>query len=167
MGIRTELGFLVFAFIIFACLRDAHTVTSSTDMKTHLDTILPTSGATPYYDYMRPIANQDNAVDVTADLYLVAINAFDDTEQKLTTTSYLEVTWADEVMNGSNICLVLVYVYGQQVMSCWDDKLVYANRKHRPGIVPSRKEVAGRRGCLYSCMFAADQVTLNTLLINM
>ena len=104
-----ELRLQIFAFTILTCLRDAYAVTSSTDMKTHLDTILPTSGATPYYNYMRPIINQDNAVDVTADLYLVAINAFDDTEQKLTTTSYLEVTWADEVMVDSYIFMLVCF----------------------------------------------------------
>ena len=70
---------------------------TSDDMKTLIDNILPTSGATPYYNSMRPLTNQENAVEVTADLYMIAINDFDDADQKLTTTAYLVVTWIDEV----------------------------------------------------------------------
>ena len=101
MGCRgIKLVFQLLTFLFFPCTKNVNAVTSSTNIKTLLDNILPTSGATPYYDSMRPITNQDNVVEVTADLYLIAINAFDDTEQKLTTTAYLEVTWADEV----NLC---------------------------------------------------------------
>ena len=75
------------------------TAVTSDDVKTLIDNILPTSGATPYYNSMRPLTNQDNAVEVTADLYMVGINDFDDAEQKLTTTAYLRVSWIDEVIH--------------------------------------------------------------------
>lgn len=85
---------------------------TSTEMKSLIDSILPTSGATPYYNSMRPLTNQDSAVEVKADLYMIGINDFDDAEQKLTTTAYLHVTWRDEIIMAawSNAAVEQVYV---------------------------------------------------------
>ena len=89
--------FLEVTFLLMLTLKPGVNAVTSTEMKSLIDSILPTSGATPYYNSMRPLTNQDNAVEVKADLYMIGINDFDDAEQKLTTTAYLHVTWRDEV----------------------------------------------------------------------
>lgn len=68
---------------------------SAAEMTTHLSTTLSSN----YYTYVRPVIDQSAIVYVTADLYLVGINSFDNSEQKLTTTAYLEITWTDEIVS--------------------------------------------------------------------
>ena len=93
------------------------TAVTSDDVKTLIDNILPTSGATPYYNSMRPLTNQDNAVEVTADLYMVGINDFDDAEQKLTTTAYLRVSWIDEVIITVKLATLDFYAFCHQLIN--------------------------------------------------
>ena len=60
---------------------------SANDLKTLLTTIF-----TGYDTRIRPVyTDQSNAVDVTMDLYIVGVNNFDSSTQKLTTTAYLEI----------------------------------------------------------------------------
>jgi len=78
------------------------------DMRIHLGTILPSN----YTSYVRPIQDQLTAVAVTANLYLIGINNFDNQEQKLTTTAYIEIQWTDEIIRDywANAAVDEVYV---------------------------------------------------------
>jgi hypothetical protein len=51
-----------------------------------------------YNTKIRPVTEQNNAITVSIDFALVGINAFDDADQKLTTTGYLTVEWKDELL---------------------------------------------------------------------
>ncbi|KAL3864393.1 hypothetical protein ACJMK2_006080 [Sinanodonta woodiana] len=51
-----------------------------------------------YYTTVRPVTDQTETVVVTSDLYLLGINNFDDSNQKLTTTAYLSISWNDEIL---------------------------------------------------------------------
>lgn len=85
--------FLVILFCGTLTRNVAEAVTAA-DMRTHLSTTLSST----YYTYVRPVTDQSSIVDVSADLYLIGINNFDNSEQKLTTTAYLEITWTDEII---------------------------------------------------------------------
>ena len=73
--------------LILASDFDVGSAYSADDLKALLTTIF-----TSYDTRIRPVyADQSNAVDVTVDFYLVGINNFDSSTQKLTTTAYLEI----------------------------------------------------------------------------
>ena len=96
---RRGLDMLHWVILVF-CLCTVHRVNCYTaaDMKTLFETIIPTSGSNPYYNSVRPKSDQAQAVTVTVDMYLIGINSFDNAQQKLTTTAYLEIKWTDEIM---------------------------------------------------------------------
>lgn len=81
---------------------------TAANMRTHLSTTLSSS----YYTYVRPLVDQTGIVDVTVDLYLVGLNNFDNSEQKLTTTAYLEIKWTDELVarNWTNADIDTIYI---------------------------------------------------------
>ncbi|XP_053406627.1 neuronal acetylcholine receptor subunit alpha-2-like [Mercenaria mercenaria] len=89
-------------------VRNVAEAVTAAEMRTHLSTTLSSS----YYTYVRPVLDQSAVVDVTADLYLIGINSFDNSEQKLTTTAYLEITWTDEIIaaNWSDTNVDTIYV---------------------------------------------------------
>ena len=66
---------------------------TATEMKTHL-----TNTFANYDTRVRPVSNQNNAVLVSVDFYLISINSFDAGDQKLETTAFMEIVWKDEVL---------------------------------------------------------------------
>ena len=66
------------------------------DMETHI-----TATFTNYDTRVRPVSDQATAVEITLDFYLVSINNFDNTQQKLETTGYLDISWSDQVLQSS------------------------------------------------------------------
>lgn len=67
---------------------DAGSAYSADDLKTHL-----TKTFKDYDIRIRPMfSDQSKAVEVTMDLYLVGINNFDSSGQKLTTTAFLDIS---------------------------------------------------------------------------
>ncbi|XP_045190565.1 acetylcholine receptor subunit beta-type acr-3-like [Mercenaria mercenaria] len=70
---------------------------TAAEMKTHI-----TSTFTNYDTRVRPVlSDQSQAIQVTLDFYLVSINNFDSSQQKLETTGYLDITWTDQVLADS------------------------------------------------------------------
>lgn len=91
-----SVGNILLVFSALSLLRRADAVTA-TEMKTHI-----TNTFSNYDTRVRPkFSDQSQAVEVTLDLYLISINNFDNSQQKLETTAYLEVTWTDEVLADS------------------------------------------------------------------
>ncbi|KAH3787843.1 hypothetical protein DPMN_165973 [Dreissena polymorpha] len=97
---------------LLICLKSSLVTCAVTaqDMRAHLSTILPAN----YTTYIRPILNQNDPVKVTMDLHLIGINSFDNREQKLTTTAYLNVEWTDQVIADSWIDTDINHVYVPQ-----------------------------------------------------
>ncbi|KAL4232366.1 hypothetical protein ACF0H5_009935 [Mactra antiquata] len=84
----------ILAVFSYTVVITAVSAISADDMRIHLNSTI----SSDYYTYVRPVTDQSDIVRVTADLYLVGINSFDNAEQMLTTTAYLEVKWTDEII---------------------------------------------------------------------
>lgn len=79
--------------VLYVSIRDVDAVSAS-EMKTHL-----TNTFSNYDKRVRPVTtDQSQLIDVTLDLYLIGVNNFYSSEQKLETTAYLEIKWTDEVL---------------------------------------------------------------------
>jgi hypothetical protein len=85
---------VVLMFIIISVLvKHAETVTAA-EMKTHITTTFAN-----YDTRVRPVhTDQSAAIEITLDLFLVSINNFDNSQQKLETTGFLEISWTDQVL---------------------------------------------------------------------
>lgn len=95
-------------FFTFVTVASPVLTYSADDMRTHLSSTLSST----YYTYVRPVEDQSHIVQVTADLYLIGINSFDNSEQMLTTTAYLSIQWTDEIVarDWSNAAISTMYV---------------------------------------------------------
>ena len=80
--------YICYVFVLdFASIVPVSQAVSAMDMKTHLSTTFNN------YDIrIRPISDQSSPVHVTIDVYLIGINNFDSSAQKLTTTAYLVIS---------------------------------------------------------------------------
>ncbi|KAL4232365.1 hypothetical protein ACF0H5_009934 [Mactra antiquata] len=90
---------IVWTFLIVLVLGGSQYVEgyTSADMNTHFGAIF-----TDYDTRVRPKTDQTQAIEVTVDLYLLGINNFDNSEQKLETTAYLEIKWIDQVLSAGS-----------------------------------------------------------------
>ncbi|KAK3590259.1 hypothetical protein CHS0354_041337 [Potamilus streckersoni] len=79
--------------IVVGVLNQLSTAVSLTDMEN-----LVSSLQAGYYTTVRPVTDQTKTVVVSSDLYLLGINDFDDSNQKLMTTAYLSISWNDEIL---------------------------------------------------------------------
>ncbi|XP_052773273.1 acetylcholine receptor subunit beta-like [Mya arenaria] len=86
---------ILFAVVLYSSiLLNPVSCITSEEMRLHLGNVLPVN----YTTYIRPVLDQSTAVAVTVDLHLIGINYFDNQEQKLVTTAYLDIQWTDEVI---------------------------------------------------------------------
>ncbi|XP_052086270.1 neuronal acetylcholine receptor subunit beta-2-like [Mytilus californianus] len=68
---------------------------TDTDAKNLLTNLFTTQS---YNKLVRPTTNQSNPTTIYLEFFLYGINAFDEIQQKLTTTAYLEIYWYDELL---------------------------------------------------------------------
>ncbi|CAC5395357.1 CHRNB2 [Mytilus coruscus] len=92
LKLHTEMKNCLFIFAIFIEYAYCQTDTDAKNLLTNLFT------TQSYNKLVRPTTNQSNPTTIYLEFFLYGINAFDEIQQKLTTTAYLEIYWYDELL---------------------------------------------------------------------